>query len=193
MNREIRLASRPNGIPTADNFALAQTELEPLQDQQVLVRNLFMSVDPYMRGRMNDGKSYVPPFEIGKSLEGGAVGEVIESRSKEFKPGDAVTSNFGWREYFMASPKEMHSVSREIQSLSVYLGALGMTGMTAWVGLNLVEVKAGDVVFISGAAGAVGNVAGQLAKLRCCRVIGSAGSISSPASSPISRRCSGCF
>src|ERR1017187_10283794 len=177
MSREIRLASRPNGLPTAANFTLARTELEPLQDQQVLVRNLFMSVDPYMRGRMNDGKSYVPPFELGKPLDGGAVGEVIESRAKEFKPGDAVTSNFGWREYFMASPKELHSVSREIQPLSVYLGALGMTGMTAWVGLNLVEVKTGDVIFISGVAGAVGSVAGQLAKLRGCRVIGSAGSM----------------
>jgi NADPH-dependent curcumin reductase CurA len=142
----------------------------------VLVRNLFMSVDPYMRGRMNDRKSYVSPFELGKPLEGGAVGEVIESRAGEFKPGDAVTSNFGWREYFVASSKELHPISREMQPLSVYLGALGMTGMTAWVGLNLLEVKAGDVIFISGAAGAVGNVAGQLAKLRGCRVIGSAGS-----------------
>ena len=126
---------------------------------------------------MNDGKSYVPPFELGKALDGGAVGEVIESRAKEFKPGDAVTSNFGWREYFIASPQELHLVSREVQPLSVYLGALGMTGMTAWVGLNLVEVKAGDVIFISGAAGAVGSVAGQLAKLRGCRVIGSVGSM----------------
>jgi NADPH-dependent curcumin reductase CurA len=176
-SREIRLASRPNGLPTAANFTLARVELEPLQDQQVLVRNLFMSVDPYMRGRMNAGKSYVTPFEIGKALEGGAVGEVIESRAKEFKPGDAVTSNFGWREYFIASPKELHPVSREVQPLSVYLGVLGMTGMTAWAGLNLVEVKAGDVIFISGAAGAVGNMAGQLAKLRGCKVIGSAGSM----------------
>jgi NADPH-dependent curcumin reductase CurA len=175
-SREIRLASRPSGIPSAANFTLAATELDPPQDRQVLVRNLFMSVDPYMRGRMNAGKSYVPPFELGKPLNGGAVGEVIESRAEEFKPGDAVTSNFGWREYFTASPKELHAVGREIQPLSVYLGTLGMTGMTAWVGLNLVEVKAGDVVFISGAAGAVGNVAGQLAKLRGCRVIGSAGS-----------------
>lgn len=175
-NREIRLASRPSGMPTAANFTLARTELEPLQDQEVLVRNLFMSVDPYMRGRMNEGKSYVPPFELGKPLDGGAVGEVIESRAKDFKPGDAVTSNFGWREYFTASPKDLHPVSRDVQPLSAYLGVLGMTGMTAWVGLNLGEVKTGDVIFISGAAGAVGNVAGQLAKLRGCRVIGSAGS-----------------
>lgn len=176
MSREIRLASRPQGIPTAANFTLAQTELKTLPDQQVLVCNLFMSVDPYMRGRMNDGPSYVPPFEMDKVLEGGAVGEVVESRAKEFKPGDVVVSNFGWREYFIAAPKDLHRVNREHQPLSVYLGALGMTGMTAWVGLNLVEVKAGDVVYISGAAGAVGNVAGQLAKLRGCKVIGSAGS-----------------
>jgi NADPH-dependent curcumin reductase CurA len=176
MSREIRLFSRPKGMPTADNFTLAGIELEPLQDQQVLVRNLYLSVDPYMRGRMSDRKSYVPPFELGKVLDGGAVGEVIESRAKEFTPGDVVTSNFGWREGFVASPKELHLVSRDVQPLSVYLGALGMTGMTAWAGLNLVEVKAGDVIFISGAAGAVGSVAGQLAKLRGCLVIGSAGS-----------------
>jgi hypothetical protein len=136
-----------------------------------------MSVDPYMRGRMNEGKSYVPPFELGQPLEGGAVGEVIESRARNFKPGDAVVSNLGWREYFVAPPQDLHPVSREAQPLSVYLGALGMTGMTAWAGLNLVEVKAGDVVYISGAAGAVGSVAGQLAKLRGCSVIGSAGSM----------------
>ena len=176
-SREIRLASRPKGIPTAANFTRAQTELKSLPDHQVLVRNLFMSVDPYMRGRMNERKSYVPSFEIGKVLEGGAVGEVIESRAKEFKVGDAVVSNFGWREYFIASPKDLHRVSRAIQPLSVYLGALGMTGMTAWAGLNLVKVKAGDVIYISGAAGAVGNMAGQLAKIRGCKVIGSAGSM----------------
>ena len=113
VSREIRLASRPKGVLTAENFALAQTELEPLEDQQVLVRNRYMSLDPYMRGRMSEGKSYVPPFELGKPLEGGAVGEVIESRTREFKAGDAVTSNFGWREYFIASPKELHPVNAE--------------------------------------------------------------------------------
>src|SRR5882672_6241207 len=175
-SREIRLVSRPKGLPTADNFSLAQVELEPPQEGQVLVRNLYMSVDPYMRGRMNDRKSYVPPFELGKPLEGGAVGEVIESQASQFKPGDIVTSNLGWREYFLASAKELRRVSRDIQPLSVYLGALGMTGLTAWAGLESVGVKGEEVIYVSGAAGAVGSVAGQLAKLRGCRVIGSAGS-----------------
>ena len=175
-SREIRLASRPVGVPTADNFTLAETKLEPLQDEQVLVRNLFMSVDPYMRGRMNDQKSYVPPFEIGKVMDGGAVGEVIESRSKEFEVGEVVTSRYGWREAFIATPEELHGVDKAVEPRSVYLGTLGMTGMTAWAGLTIVDVKAGDVIYLSGAAGAVGSTAGQLAKLRGCRVIGSAGS-----------------
>jgi NADPH-dependent curcumin reductase CurA len=175
-SREIRFASRPSGVPTANNFTLAEITLEPLRGQQVLVRNLFMSVDPYMRGRMNDRKSYVPPFEIGQVLEGGAIGEVIESCSSDFKIGDVVTSRYGWREAFIAEPKELYRVNKATLPLSVYLGVLGMTGMTAWAGLTMVEVKAGDVIYISGAAGAVGHVAGQLAKLRGCRVIGSAGS-----------------
>ena len=177
ISREIQLSSRPTGIPTPANFALAQTKLEPIQAGQVLVRNLYISVDPYMRGRMNGGKSYVPPFELGKPMSGGAVGEVVESHTEEFKPGDVVTSNYGWREYFIATPPELHPVSRDLQPLSVYLGALGMTGLTAWAGLNLVDVQADDVIFISGAAGAVGNVAGQLAKIRGCETIGSAGSL----------------
>ncbi len=174
--REVHLVSRPKGMPVAADFALVESQLPPLQDQQVRVRNLFLSVDPYMRGRMNDVKSYMPAFELNKAMEGGAVGEVVESRAAGLKQGDVVTSNYGWREYFNAPAKELHQVSKEIQPLSVYLGALGMTGMTAWAGLKLVEVKAGDVIYISGAAGAVGSVAGQLAKLKGCRVIGSAGS-----------------
>jgi NADPH-dependent curcumin reductase CurA len=175
-SREIRLTSRPHGTPTAENFSLEETLLPALKDKQVLVRNLFMSVDPYMRGRMNDTESYLPPFEVGKVMDGSAVGEVVESRSRHFKAGDAVVSNCGWREYFVASPKELRKVRRHVHPLSVYLGALGMTGMTAWVGLRLAKIKAGDVVYISGAAGAVGSVAGQLAKANGCRVIGSAGS-----------------
>ena len=177
ISREIQLISRPTGIPTPANFSLAQTKLEPIQAGQVLVCNLYISVDPYMRGRMNGGKSYVPPFELGKPMSGGAVGEVVESNTPEFKPGDVVTSNYGWRQYFIATPAELHPVSRDVQPRSVYLGALGMTGLTAWAGLQLVNVQAEDVIFISGAAGAVGNVAGQLAKIRGCEVIGSAGSL----------------
>jgi NADPH-dependent curcumin reductase CurA len=176
ISREIQLVSRPKGFPAMENFTLAQTRLATLEDNEVLVRNLFMSVDPYMRGRMNEGKSYVPQFETGKALEGGAVGEVIESHASDFKPGDVVISSLGWRELFIAAPKELQKVSSDIQPLSVYLGALGMTGMTAWSGLKLVEVKKGETIYISGAAGAVGSMAGQLAKLRGCQVIGSAGS-----------------
>jgi NADPH-dependent curcumin reductase CurA len=176
ISREIQLVSRPNGLPKHDNFALVQAPVPTLAKDEILVRNLFMSVDPYMRGRMNDNHSYVPPFALGKALDGGAIGEVVESRDPAFKAGDIVTSGLGWREYVIASARTLRLIENPIDPLSVHLGILGMTGMTAWAGLNLVEVKKGDVVFISGAAGAVGNVAGQLAKLRGCRVIGSAGS-----------------
>ncbi len=186
VSREIQLVSRPQGMPTAANFKLVENKLAPLPDDRVLVRNLYMSVDPYMRGRMNDVKSYVPPFQLGKPLEGSAVGEVVESRAEGFKSGDIVTSSLGWREYFIAETQALRPVNREIQPLSVYLGTLGATGLTAWAGLNLVDVQAGDVIFISGAAGAVGNVAGQLAKLRGCQVIGSAGS---PAKVEFLRAC----
>ncbi len=174
--RQICLASRPKGLPTPENFVLQTAEILPLRAHEVLVRNLFMSVDPYMRGRMNEGQSYVPPFEVGQPLEGGAVGEVVETRAHGFNQGDVVFSKFGWRESFAAPSSALRLLNREFQPLSIRLGALGMTGLTAWVGLNLVDVKAGDVIYISGAAGAVGNMAGQLAKLRECRVIGSAGS-----------------
>jgi len=175
-SREIRLASRPTGRTVAENFALAEVAVGPLGDGQVLVRNLFMSVDPYMRGRMNDAPSYVPPFELGKPLDGGAVGEVVESRAPAFSPGDVVLSNYGWREYFAAPAGDLRALNRDVHPLSLYLGALGMPGMTAWVGWQLVGVKPGETVYISGAAGAVGHVAGQLARIYGCRVIGSAGS-----------------
>jgi len=175
-SREVRLASRPVGMPTQANFELVRVEVPPLENHQVLVRNTFMSVDPYMRGRMNEGPSYVPAFAVGEGLSGAAVGEIVESRDSEFKQGDAVTSNFGWRDYFVASPEQLQPISHEVEPPSTYLGALGMTGMTAWVGLNLMELKKGETLYISGGAGAVGNVAGQLAHLRGCRVIGSTGS-----------------
>lgn len=176
-SREVRLASRPKGAPLPSNFAIYKTQLKPLALGEVLVRNLFMSVDPYMRGRMNEGQSYIPAFELDRPLCGGAVGEVVDARAESVQAGDIVTSNLGWREGFVAPAAEVRVVDRNVHPLSAHLGVLGMTGMTAWVGLKLATLRAGEVVFISGAAGAVGTVAGQLAKLRGCRVIGSTGSI----------------
>jgi hypothetical protein len=128
-----------------------------------------------MRGRMNDAKSYVPPFQLGKALDGGAVGEVLESKAPALPVGTIVTSSYGWRDRFVADAKHLRAIANPMKPESIYLGLLGMTGLTAWAGLNLIDVKAGDVLFVSAAAGAVGSVAGQLAKLRGARVIGSAG------------------
>ncbi|AGZ42238.1 NADP-dependent oxidoreductase [Actinoplanes friuliensis] len=175
---EVRLAARPHGWPTADTFAIAETELGGPADGQVLVRNLMMSVDPYMRGRMDDRKSYVPPFEVGQALDGGAVGEVIESAAEGFKPGDLVLHGLGWRSHALVDARGASKVDPSVAPLGAYLGVLGMTGMTAYAGLlRTAEFKPGDVVFVSSAAGAVGQVVGQLAKLKgAARVIGSAGS-----------------
>jgi hypothetical protein len=175
-SREIRLAARPSGWPTADTFALAEVELPEPADGEVVVRNRFMSVDPYMRGRMNDAKSYVPPFQVGGALDGGAVGEVVASRAPGIAVGAAVLSRLGWREAFVAPAAAVQVVDRDVPKLSAYLGVLGMPGMTAWVGLRLAATKPGDRVFISAAAGAVGMIAGQLAKRMGCYVVGSAGS-----------------
>ena len=175
-SREVQLASRPKGWPSLENFNLVETKIPPPADGEVRVHNLFMSVDPYMRGRMKEAKSYVPPFQLGKPLEGAAIGEVLESRNEAFQTGDIVNSILGWREYFVSNERGLRKLDKGIRPLSAYLGILGMPGMSAWVGLNLVGVKAEDVVFVSGAAGAVGSIAGQLSKLRGCRVVGSAGS-----------------
>ena len=179
MPREIILASRPDGWPTVANFALVQTPHQDLADGQVRVRNLFMSVDPYMRGRMNDVKSYVPPFEVGKPLEGGAVGTVIETRSPDLAVGDLVLHMLGWRDEAVLDARHARKVAK-IEGLppSAYLGVLGMPALTAYVGLlDIAAFQPGDSVFVSGAAGAVGSVAGQIAKLKgASRVIGSAGS-----------------
>jgi NADPH-dependent curcumin reductase CurA len=171
---EIRLASRPTGLPTLDNFERTASELAPPGDGQVLVRNLYMSVDPYMRARMY-ADAYMEPFQPGHVLTGGAIGEVVQSQAGGLAPGDIVNSVYGWREYFVADAREVRRIDRPVQPVSAHLGVLGGTGFSAWIGLNLVDVKAGDRVFVSGAAGAVGSVAGQLAKLRGCFVVGSAG------------------
>jgi NADPH-dependent curcumin reductase CurA len=177
--RQIVLASRPSGWPTAENFAFADVPPSELADGQIRVRNLFMSVDPYMRGRMNDVKSYVPPFKVGEPLEGAAIGEVIESRSPDLAEGDLVLHMLGWRDEAVLDAKHVQKLE-PIPGLSpsAYLGVLGIPALTAYVGLlDIARLKPGDVVFVSGVAGAVGSVAGQIAKLKgAATVIGSAGS-----------------
>ena len=176
-SREIRLASRPEGEPTLVNFSFATVEVPDPKPGEVTVRNLFMSVDPYMRGRMNDGKSYVPPFQIGMPLEGGAVGKVVASQDDKLPVGSLVFSNFGWREAFVAPASKLQVVDASVASPSAFLGILGVTGLTAWVGLfRIADLKAGETVFVSGGAGAVGSAACQFAKSHGCRVIASAGS-----------------
>jgi hypothetical protein len=176
-SKEIQLISRPIGEPVKENFLIEELEINHLPENEVLVKNLWMSVDPYMRGRMIDRKSYVPPFELGKTLEGGAIGVVIESKSSDFKEGDFVNSNFGWREYFTSKAKYLKRVNPDIGPLQAYLGTLGMPGMTAYVGLlRIGELREGDKVLISAAAGAVGTVASQIAVAKGCDVYGTAGS-----------------
>ncbi|MDI2035275.1 NADP-dependent oxidoreductase [Paenarthrobacter nitroguajacolicus] len=176
--REIQLASRPVGRPAPENFRLAQAELPELADGQLLVKNQFMSVDPYMRGRMNDVKSYSAPFRLDAALDGGAVGEVIASRSDAHKVGDVVVHQLGWREHAVVDAAATTPVPGGLAPTSAFLGALGMTGLTAYAGLlKVAEFKEGDVVFVSGAAGAVGSMVGQIAKaMGSSKVIGSAGS-----------------
>jgi NADPH-dependent curcumin reductase CurA len=176
--RQIILVSRPSGWPTEADFSLTEAGRPDLADGQVRVRNLFLSVDPYMRGRMNDVKSYVSPFRLGEPLEGGAIGIVIETRSADLAEGDLVLHMLGWREEAVLPAKHAQQVAvAEGLSPSAYLGVLGVPALTAYVGLlDIASLKEGDVVFVSGAAGAVGSVAGQMAKLKgASRVIGSAG------------------
>ena len=177
VNREVRLAARPSGFPKDSDFEVAETPIPEPADGEVLVRNVYMSVDPYMRGRMIDRKSYSAPFEIGEAMQGGAVGQVVESRSDALSVGDWVNSMRGWREYYTADGGSLMKLAPELGPVSKALGVLGLTGWTAYVGLlDLGQPKEGETVFVSAAAGAVGSIVGQLAKLKGCRAIGSAGS-----------------
>jgi NADPH-dependent curcumin reductase CurA len=177
-SREWRLISRPQGEPKHNDFKLSTVEVREPAAGEVQVRNAWMTVDPYMRGRMNEARNYADPYEIGKAMTGGAVGTVLASRDDRYRPGDLVTSMAGWREAFTAAPDAVGLMKLPATQAppQTFLGVLGMPGHTAWYGLNRIgQPKAGETVFVSGAAGAVGSMVGQLAKLKGCRVIGSAG------------------
>lgn len=177
-SREIRLARRPVGLPTEADFECATVVLAQPGPGEVLVRNRFLSVDPYMRGRMIDRASYVPPFALGRALEGGAIGEVVESHDPGFAPGDMVLSMWGWREAFVMPAATLTKLAiPEGVPPQAFLGVLGMPGLTAWAGLlEIGQPKAGETLFVSGGAGAVGSVVAQIGKIRGCHVVATAGS-----------------
>jgi hypothetical protein len=175
-NRRIVLASRPEGVASTSNFRLEEQQMPTLQSGQVLVRNLWLSLDPYMRGRMNEGRSYVAAQPLNEVMGGGTAGEVKESRNPAFAVGDKVVGYLGWQEYGISDGTGLYKVDARQIPLSAYLGAVGMPGVTAWYGLNrIIEPKAGETVLVSAASGAVGSVVGQLAKIAGCRAIGIAG------------------
>lgn len=175
--QEIHLKTRPDNVPTPDDFELAEYEMNSPGEGEILVENEWISVDPYMRGRMNQGDSYVPPFQIGEPMDGGCVGKVIESRNSRFSEGDYVLGEKGWRKYWISDGSGVERVDEKAVSPENYLGILGMTGMTAYVGLlEIGNLEEGQTVFVSAASGAVGSTVCQIAKIRNCKVVGSAGS-----------------
>ena len=176
MNRQILLASRPQGPVTENNFRLVEQPIPEPADGEVLIRNEWLSLDPYMRGRMNDVKSYVPPAELGAVMVGQTVGEVLQSRNPQFQPGMKVLTPLGWQLHGVAKGSDLTTIDTTSVPASYYLGILGMPGMTAWFGLNEIgKPKSGETLVVSAASGAVGSVVGQLAKIAGCRVVGIAG------------------
>jgi NADPH-dependent curcumin reductase CurA len=175
-NRRVLLASRPTGWVSEANFRIEEAPLRAPADGEVLVKNLWLSLDPYMRGRMNEGKSYAAKQEIGEVMIGGTVGEVVESRNPKFAKGDQVLGMLGWQQYGLSDGKGLNKVDASRVPLSAYLGVLGMPGVTAWVGLlDICQPKSGETVVVSAASGAVGSVVGQIAKIKGCRAVGIAG------------------
>ena len=180
MNRstkQIALSSRPKGKPSLENFETKNVELPELADKEIFLEAMYFSVDPYMRGRMNDAKSYVPPFELGKPITGGVIAKVVKSNSINFKENDIVSGNLPWQQHCISTENSIVKIDTSIAPASYFLGVLGMPGLTAYFGLmHIGKPKNGETVVVSGAAGAVGLVVGQLAKLNGCRVVGIAGS-----------------
>jgi NADPH-dependent curcumin reductase CurA len=176
MNKQIVLRSRPVGVPVFSNFEIKEVSVPAIEAGELKLKSKVVSVDPYMRGRMSDAKSYVAPFEIGKPIAGGVVAEVVESKHPDFKMGDTVLGAFPWQEVFSAKGTEATKVDGNIAPLSYYLGILGMPGLTAYFGLlDIGKPQKGETVVVSGAAGAVGIAVGQIAKIKGCRVVGIAG------------------
>ncbi len=174
--KQIVLASRPVGLPTVDNFRFENVVLPDLQDGEVLLEGLYYSVDPYMRGRMNDAKSYVPPFALDQPITGTVIGKVTMSKSADLKQGDIVSGHLPWREQTVVAAKGLTKIDETIAPVAYHLDVLGMTGLTAYFGLvDIGKPKVGETVVVSGAAGAVGLVVGQIAKIYGCRVVGIAG------------------
>ena len=177
LNKQILLAQRPDGLPKESDFKLVESTIPTPTDGQILVRALFLSVDPYMRCRMNDVKSYAPPVKLGEVMVGGVVGEVTQSNHAQFQPGDVVEGFFGWQEYAVSDGKGVRKIDPQLAPISTALSVLGMPGLTAYFGLlEIGKPQAGETVLVSGAAGAVGSMVGQIAKLKGCRVVGVAGS-----------------
>ena len=175
-NMQVLLASRPTGWVKEENFRIVTTPIAKPAEGQILVRNHFLSLDPYMRGRMNDTKSYAAKQEIDQVMIGGTVGEVIESKNPKFKAGDIVVGAYGWQQYGCSDGAGVHKVDVSRVPMSAYLGVIGMPGVTAWVGLlDICQPKAGETVVVSAASGAVGSAVGQIARLKGCRAVGIAG------------------
>lgn len=175
-NLQVLLASRPEGWVREDNFRIVETDIPRPREGEALVRNLYLSLDPYMRMRMDAGKSYAPPVEVGEVMVGGGVGEVMESRDPRFTKGDVVTGRLGWQLYAVAAGTGLRKVNTDGAPVSTALGVIGMPGVTAWYGLlKIGEPKVGETVVVSAASGAVGSVVGQIAKIKGSRAVGIAG------------------
>lgn len=177
VNRQVFLASRPVGMPTRENFKIVNSSIPEIDQGEVLIRTIYLSVDPYMRGRMTGIKTYIDPFEVDKVLNGGVVGKIVESKNEHFQVGDIVEGQLNWADYSVSNGRHLRKVDSDLAPISTALGVIGMPGLTGYFGLlDIGKPKEGETVVISGAAGAVGSVVGQIAKIKGCRVVGIAGS-----------------